>query len=184
MTLSAVATRYAKALADVVTAAGSALSPQNAVAELRSFEGVLASSSELRSAMMTPAISGSRKKAVLGKIADRLEVSRVSRNFIFVLVDHRRMALLGDILDSFELIVDERLGFARADITAASELGEGERKAVQARLEQISGKRIRAHYAVNESLIGGVVARIGSTVYDGSVRGELASLQRRLSAEA
>ncbi len=183
MTLSAVATRYANALADVVTAGASSLRPQDAVAELRSFEAVLESSAELRNALVTPAVAGSRKKAVLERIAQKLGFSRISRNFLFVLVDHRRIVLLPEIIHAFELTVDERLGFARAEITSARELGGQEQTAVVARLESISGKRIRARYAVDEGLIGGLMARIGSTVYDGSVRGELQNLQRRLSAE-
>jgi F-type H+-transporting ATPase subunit delta len=184
MTLSAVATRYANALADVVTAGGSSLRPEDAVAELRSFEALIAESNELRNALITPAIPASRKRAVVGKIADRLQLSRIARNFLFVLVDKRRVTSLSAILHSFELAVDERSGFARAEITAARELEAAERAAVLARLERVSGKRIRARYRVDETLIGGVVARIGSTVYNGSVRGELESLQRRLSAES
>jgi F-type H+-transporting ATPase subunit delta len=111
-----------------------------------------------------------------------LELSGIARNFLFVLVDHRRIASLSEIIHSFELVVDERLGFARAEVSAASELAEGQRTALRTELERLTGKRIRARFAVDGALIGGVVARIGSTVYDGSVRGQLDSLERRLSA--
>ena len=183
MTLSAVATRYANALADVVTAAASAVKPQDALAELRTFETTLRSSVELRNALITPAVPGSRKKAVVGRIADLLKLSRIARNFLFVLVDHRRIALLSEIVQSFDLILDERLGYARAEVTAARELTEPQRATLNRELERLTGKRIRMRYAVDGALIGGVVARIGSTVYDGSLRGQLASLERRLSAE-
>jgi F-type H+-transporting ATPase subunit delta len=121
---------------------------------------------------------------VVGRIAEKLGLSRVARNFLFVLVDKRRIASLTQIIQSFEQVVDERLGFARADISSARELTEPQRSALNARLEQLTGRRIRAHYSVDGSLIGGIVARIGSTVYDGSVRGQLASLERRLEAES
>jgi F-type H+-transporting ATPase subunit delta len=183
MTLSAVATRYANALADVVTAGSSKLHPQDAVRELREFEATLHSSGELRNALTTPAIPGNRKKAVVGRIAERLGLSQIARNFLFILVDRRRIALLTEIISTFELVVDERLGFARADVTSAGALDEKERAAVVAQLEKMSGKRLRAFYGVDEALIGGVTARIGSTVYDGSVRGELQNLERRLGAE-
>ena len=183
MPISAVASRYANALADVVTASGSALDPRAAVAELRTFESALQGSPELHTALVTPAIPGSRKKAVVARIADNLRLSRVTRNFLFILVDHRRIASLSSIIQSFELVIDERLGFARADISSARELTEPQRAALNARLEQLTGKRIRPHFAVDSSLIGGVVARIGSTIYDGSVRGQLQSLERRLTAE-
>ena len=183
MLISAVASRYANALADVVTASGSALDPKAAVAELRTFESALQGSPELHTALITPAIPASRKKAVVARVADNLRLSRVPRNFLFILVDHRRIASLSSIIQSFELVIDERLGFARADISSARELTEPQRAALNARLEQLTGKRIRPHFAVDSSLIGGVKARIGSTIYDGSVRGQLQSLERRLSAE-
>ncbi|MGB9457635.1 MAG: ATP synthase F1 subunit delta [Bryobacteraceae bacterium] len=179
---SAAATRYANALADVVTAAGSALAPQNAVGELRAFEGALRSA-ELRNALITPAVPPGRKRAVVGRVADILGLSRITRNLLFVLIDHRRIAVFSDVVNAFDRILDERLGFARAQVASARELSEGQRAALTAALEKVSQKRLRAQFAVDPALIGGVVARIGSTVYDGSVRGQLQVLERRLSAE-
>ena len=184
MTLSAVAARYAHALADVVTAGSSPLRAEDAVAQLRAFEATLRSSPELSNALATPAVPAARKRAVIGRIAGLLNLSRIARNFLFVLVDHRRMASLPEIIHSFELVVDERLGFARAEVAAAGELTEAQRTAVLTQLERLTGKRIRARYAVDGALIGGVTVRIGSTVYDGSVRGQLDSLEHRLSAES
>jgi F-type H+-transporting ATPase subunit delta len=184
MTLSAVATRYAHALADVVTAAGSTLRAADALTQLRAFEAALRSSVELQNALTTPAVPAARKRAVVGRIAGTLELSQIARNFLFVLVDHRRITSLAEIIHSFELVVDERLGFARAEVSSATALTEPQRAAVNGRLERLTGKRIRARYAVDGALIGGVVARIGSTVYNGSVRGQLDSLQRRLGAES
>jgi F-type H+-transporting ATPase subunit delta len=181
MTLSAVNTRYANALADVVTAGGSAVRPQDAVSELRAFAAALEGSTELQNALVTPA---GRKRAVVGRIAEILKLSRIARNFLFVLIDHRRIAALSDIINSFEQIVDERLGFARADVSAAREMSEPQRASLASVLERLTGKRIRMRFTVDERLIGGAVARIGSTVYDGSVRGQLASLGHRLSAES
>jgi len=180
---SAITTRYAQALADVVTASGSALTPQNALAELGAFESALSGSRELREALATPAVAGSRKKAAIGRIADVLGLSRIARNFLFVLVDHRRMPALAEILRTFDEVLDTRLGFARAEVTAPSELNEQQRTALNGMLERLTGKRIRMRYTVDQSLIGGAIARIGSTVYDGSVRGQLSLLKRRLSAE-
>jgi F-type H+-transporting ATPase subunit delta len=183
MPVSAVATRYSNALADVVTAVSSALAPQEAVAELRSFESALASR-ELRNALITPAVPPARKRAVIGRVADILKLSGITRNFLFVLIDHRRIAAFSDVVNAFEQILDERLGFARAQVASASELSEDQRAALTAALEKASDKRLRAQFAVDPSLIGGVVARIGSTVYDGSVRGQLQVLKRRLNAES
>jgi F-type H+-transporting ATPase subunit delta len=183
MTLSAVATRYAKALADVTSAPAGGLSPQDALTQLRAFESALAGSRELENALTTPAVPLSRKRAVVGRIAGLLELSPIARNFLFVLIDHRRVSLLGAILHSFDLIMDERLGFARAEVSSPRELTETQRGAINAQLEHVTGKRIRMRFAVAPELIGGVVARIGSTVYDGSVRGQLQTLGRRLGTE-
>src|SRR5664279_3429742 len=109
MTLSAVATRYAKALADVTTPAAGNLSPQDALTQLRAFASALDASRELENALTTPAVSLSRKRAVVGRIAGLLNLSPIARNFLFVLIDHRRVSLLGAILHSFDLIMDERL---------------------------------------------------------------------------
>jgi F-type H+-transporting ATPase subunit delta len=183
MTLSAVAARYANALADVVTGSASELKPEQAVAELRSFEALLRDSAELHNALITPAVPGSRKKAVVGRLVDALKLSRISRNFLYVLVDHRRIPSLSDIIRTFEEVVDARLGFAQAEVSSPAGLSETERTALTAQLERLTGKRIRMRFALDPSLIGGAVARIGSTIYDGSVRGQLAALERRLSAE-
>lgn len=183
MTLSAVATRYAKALADVTTASGAAIQPADALTQLRAFEAALSGSHELQNALSTPAVPASRKRAVVDRIADVIKLSPIARNFLFVLIDHRRIGLLSAILNDFELTVDERLGFARAEVSSPTELTEAQRGAINAQLETLTGKRIRMRFAVDPALIGGVVARIGSTVYDGSVRGQLQTLGRRLSTE-
>jgi F-type H+-transporting ATPase subunit delta len=184
MTNPAVVSRYANALADVVTAAGSGLTAENAMAELRGFEAALRESHELAGALVTPAIPGSRKRAVVGRIADILKLSRVTRNFLYVLIDKRRITSLSDIILAFETVADERLGLGRAEVVSARQLTEAQRAALAVQLEQLTGKRIRALYSVDEALIGGALARIGSTVYDGSVRGQLQVLSRRLSTES
>jgi F-type H+-transporting ATPase subunit delta len=183
MTLSAVTTRYAHALADVVTASASPLSAADAVTQLKAFDAVLRSSIELQHALTTPSVPANRKRAVIQRIGYIVEISQITRNFLYVLVDHGRIASLTHIIHSFELAVDERLGFARAEVSSASELTEAQQTELRTALERISGKRLRARYAVDGALIGGVVARIGSTVYDGSVRGQLDTLERRMRAQ-
>jgi F-type H+-transporting ATPase subunit delta len=183
MTLSAVISRYVEALADVVMGSGSVIKPEDALAELRVFDATLGSSSELRNALSSPSVPASRKRAVVGRITDQLRLSRIIRNFLFVLIDHRRIAEVPQILPAFEVVLDQRLGFARAEVTSASELSEVQRSTLNGRLERLTGKRIRMRFAVDESLIGGVVARLGSTVYDGSLRSRLHGLEHRLATE-
>lgn len=183
MTHSALASRYASALVDVATGPKSGVDPHQVLRELRSFEEVFAGSAELRNALISPSVPGARKRAVVGRIADKLAVSRIARNFLFVLTDHRRIEILREALDAFELLLDERLGFARAEITSAREMDQPMRDLVSRELEQLTGRRVRARFSVDASLVGGLMARIGSTVYDGSVRGRLQALGRRLAAE-
>jgi len=182
MTTSAVAARYANAFADVITARTSGVTPEIALAEVRAFEGLMRSSAELSNALTTPAVAPPRKRAVVGKLAERLGLSRLSRNFLFVLLDHRRIASLGQIIQTLEQVLDERMGFARVEIAAARELSDDQRRAIELQLARITGRRIRMQFSVDESLIGGAIARVGSTIYDGSVRGQLHTLARRMAA--
>jgi F-type H+-transporting ATPase subunit delta len=179
----AVASRYAGALVDVVLDPKSAVRPEQALAELRSFEDTLGSSLELRHALASPAVSVARKRRIIERLGERAGLGRISRNFLFVLNHHRRMDALSGILDRFEVMLDERLGFSRAEVTSAHELNPQQRAQLQQELARMTGGNVKLRFAVNASLIGGVVARIGSTVYDGSVRGQLIALGRRLSAE-
>jgi F-type H+-transporting ATPase subunit delta len=180
MTLTAVAARYAEALADIVTGASSPVRPQAALDELKAFAQTLRSSSELYNALTTPSVQVSRKKAVVGRIADDLQISPVVRNFLFVVVGHHRIPIFAEIVEAFELQLDERMGYVRAAVASARELSPQQRSMLNGSLERLSGKRVRMQFKIDESLIGGAVARIGSTVYDGSVRGQLESLERRL----
>ncbi|HXS94766.1 MAG TPA: ATP synthase F1 subunit delta [Candidatus Limnocylindrales bacterium] len=183
MPISAVSVRYANALADVVTGPASPLKPQDATAELRSFVATLQGSPELHNALITPAVPSARKKAVITRITDRLGMSKITRNFLYVLIDHRRIGSVPEIVESFEQVLDRRLGIEQAEVISANELTEQQRTALQAQLARLTGKQIRMRFAIDGSLIGGVMARIGSTVYDGSVRGQLEALGRRLGSE-
>lgn len=183
MTHSAIASRYAGALVDVATASSSGVDPQQVQRDLANFAEVFAGSPELRNALMSPAVPAARKRAVIGSIGEKLGVSRITRNFLFVLSDRRRIAELPEIVEAFELLLDERLGFIRAEISSAGELDERQQNAVAQQFERLTGKKVRTRFSVDRSLLGGLIARIGSTVYDGSVRGQLAALGERLSAE-
>jgi F-type H+-transporting ATPase subunit delta len=183
MTSPAVASRYASALVDVVLNPKSQTQPGQIAGELRDFEALLESSPELRNALAAPSVPTARKKAILGRIADRLALGRITRNFLFVLNSHRRMDALAAVIDTFEVLLDERLGFSRAHVTSAQELDAAQRAQLEAELARLTGRRMRLKFATDESLIGGVIARIGSTVYDGSVKGRLEVLARQLSGE-
>lgn len=183
MTHSALASRYASALVDVATGSKAGMDPHQLLRELRGFEDVLAGSMELRNALASPSVPAARKRAIVGAIGAKLGVSRVARNFLFVLTDHRRITMLSEVLEAFDLLSDQRLGFTRADISSARELDQRQRDTVSHEFERLTGKKVRMRFAVDPGLLGGLVARIGSTVYDGSVRGQLQALGKRLAAE-
>jgi len=177
-----VANRYASALVDVVLGPASDVQPAQALEQLRAFEAAVASSPPLRSVLATPSISVARKRAVIRTIAEMLGLGRVVRNFLLVLADHRRTAALAQMIEAFELLQDERLGFVRAEVRSAFEMPPRQRDEISGRLGALAGSRVRMRFAIDPDLIGGVTARIGSTVYDGSVRGRLAGMRKRLAA--
>jgi F-type H+-transporting ATPase subunit delta len=181
MTSPAVASRYASALVDVVLDPKAQTQPEQITRELRAFEAMYVSSDELRNALASPSVPTGRKKAVLARIGEQLGMGRIARNFLFVLNSHRRMDALPAVVESFEVLLDERLGFSRANITSARDLNQEQRAELEAQLTKLTGRRMRLKYATDESLIGGIIARIGSTVYDGSVKGRLETLGRQLS---
>jgi F-type H+-transporting ATPase subunit delta len=171
----ALASRYANALADTVMSPGSGVDPRQTASELRMFEESVQGTSQLRNVLMSPAVPTARKRAVIARMTEASGFSRIVRNFLYVLIDRRRTDLLGEVAEAFETAIDERLGFVRAKVTSAAPLSER-----QQALSQVAGKQVRCDFTVDPSLIGGVVARIGSTVYDGSVRSQLDSLRERL----
>jgi F-type H+-transporting ATPase subunit delta len=183
MTHSALASRYASALVDVATGPSSGVDPHQVLRDLRSFAEVFTSSPELRNALTSPSVPPARKRAVIGRIGEKLAISRIARNFLFVLSDRRRIAMLAEDLEAFELLLDERLGFTRTEISSAAELNQGQRDAVARQFEHLTGGKVRMRFSVDGGLLGGLVARIGSTVYDGSVRGQLEALGKRLLSE-
>lgn len=160
----------------------SGLSPEDAIGQLRMAAGVLGSSPDLRRVLLSPAVNRAKKAELVGKIVEDTGLNRLIRNFLMVLVEHRRAGELKRIADGFETTVDERLGFARAEITSAAELTGPQRDKLLQSLGQALGKKVRPVYKVDEALLGGVIARVGSKVYDGSVVGRLEAMRRQLSA--
>ena len=181
MISSAVVNRYANALADVVLSPDSGVQPPQAVEQLRAFDNVVASSSDLRSVLASPAIPVARKRAIIKDIAQRLGLALVVRNFVLVLSDHRRAAALAQMVDAFELLLDERLGFVRAEVKSAFDLNPAQQDELSGQLSKLAGAPVRLRFAVDPELIGGVTAKIASRVYDGSVRGQLTEMRKRLA---
>jgi F-type H+-transporting ATPase subunit delta len=177
----ALSIHYAAALANSVFATNSGLSPEDAIAQLRTAESVFSGSRQLEHALLSPAVSRPRKKAVVEKLAGDLGFNRLIRNFLLVVVTHRRTHELPAMRRSFEEVVDERLGWIPADIASAKDLTGDQKKEIERALGTKLGKFIRANYQTDPMLIGGIRARVASREYDASVKGKLESLRQRLA---
>ncbi|HXZ81762.1 MAG TPA: ATP synthase F1 subunit delta [Terriglobales bacterium] len=178
--MSAITSRYARAFADVVFEKH--LDVEKMRRELHSMMDVAQGSAELRRIWENPAIPSDQKQRLLGALAARLEISRPVRNFIAVLIDHRRIGQLREITSEFEHEINQRLGFAEAQIVSARQISDSEKGEVEAQIERLTGKKVRAQYVTDPSLLGGAIVKVGSTIYDGSVRGQLQKIKEELAS--
>jgi len=178
--LKSASLQYATALADIALEQG-AVEPVKK--QLGDFGAAFAESAELRNILSSPAVERATKHGVIEKLSARLGASRIVRNFLFVVIDNQRTHLLPEILQTFESVVQQRLGVAEAEVRSAAELSSAQKSTLQQSLEKVTGKKIQAKYSLDPTLLGGAVVRIGDTVYDGSVRNRLNQMRARLSAE-
>jgi F-type H+-transporting ATPase subunit delta len=178
--LKSASLQYANALADIALEQGAA---EAAAKQLDSFGAACAQSAELRTFLASPAVSVEAKHAVLEKITGRLGASKIVRNFLFVIADHRRTQLIPEILAAFQQVLRQRQGVAEAEISSAVELTAAQKKELAATLARLTGKKIEPKYSLDPALLGGAVVRIGDTIYDGSLRSRLNEMRARLAAE-
>jgi F-type H+-transporting ATPase subunit delta len=176
--MATVTSTYARAFADVVMSMR--LDPAVALAEAQQLAAFARDNKGLREVWDAPAISAEKKRAVLDSIVKRAGISRPVRNFVAVLIDHRRTRFIGEIVTQFARELNQRLGFAEAEVTTARELSADERTTLEADLAKVTSKRIRANYTKDATILGGAIARVGSTVYDGSVKGQLERIRQQL----
>ncbi len=172
--------RYANALADIALAQGAA---EPTSKQLHEFGAAFTQSAELRTFLASPAVSVAAKHAVIEKIAGRVGASKIIRNFLFVLADHRRTNLIPEVIAAFHEVIRQRQGIAEAEISSAIELSAAQKKGMATTLASLTGKKIEAKYALDPALLGGAVVRIGDTIYDGSLRSRLNEMRTRLAAE-
>ena len=172
-----VANRYARALADVVASTGNY---RQVLSELEDFGTAYRQSVELREVCDTPAVTMAQKLSVLEAIAGKLGSSHVTLNFLRVVMSHYRMPMLEEILMAFRNVAYARLGIVRVKISSASDLSNEDRDLLQARFNELTQKQSELEFHLDGDLIGGLVAQIGSTVYDGSIRGQLNRIREQL----
>ncbi|MDQ1410793.1 MAG: F-type H+-transporting ATPase subunit delta [Acidobacteriaceae bacterium] len=172
--------QYAKAFADIAVAQGA---PQTAVKQLVDFGEAFAASPELRNFLGSPAIDTKAKHRVIEKIVARLGAGRIVRNFLFVILDHHRAHMLPEIIAAVQEVVRQRQGIAEAEVSSAVELSTAQKTELAKTLSRLTGKRIEAKYSLDPQLLGGAIARVGDTIYDGSLRSRLMEMRARLAEE-
>jgi F-type H+-transporting ATPase subunit delta len=178
--MAAFVARYANAFLEVVTAA-----KLDTAAIDRQFADFLATwkgSPELREFFANPAIPAAQKVGVLDKLNAKLGLQKELRNLLAVLIDNDRIGAVAEVAELYRRQLQAQLGIRQAEIVTARELGAEEREALAAEIGKLAGTRIEASFKLDASILGGTVVRIGSTVYDGSVRGRLNRLKEALIA--
>lgn len=171
---------YGRAMADVVVDRG--LDAGRVSSELESIGSLLGESSDLRTVWDSPSVASDQKLGLLDALAKKLGVLREVRNFLAVLISNRRIHAYREIAKNAIEQINERLGFADAEIVSVRELGAEERRRLEDQVTKVTGKRLRVRYALDPKLMGGVVVKVGSTIYDGSVRGQLQRMKEQLVA--
>jgi F-type H+-transporting ATPase subunit delta len=178
--LSAIAQRYAAALADVAFEHKDAGKIRQDFAD---FLQAFAASTDLRNLLSNPSVGADAKKSVARKIADKMGTHTEVCNFVFLLIDHGRTGIVAEIQQTFESEMNRRAGIVDVLIVSAHELSAPEKSQLTQALERVTAKKVQAQYQLNPQLIGGTTARIGSTIYDASVREQLNRLRAELESQ-
>ncbi len=175
----AIASRYARALAEVLRPTGDYAT---ALGELRSFQEVWRESVDLREVFESPVVPPPGKQKVLDAILARLGTSHTVSNFLRVLLAHFRMGMLEEVVQAYQKVVNQRMGVVEVKVSYFQDLTEQEQAALRERFSQLTGLKAEIDFRRDAELMGGVLAQVGSVVYDGSVRGFLDRMRKSLSA--
>jgi F-type H+-transporting ATPase subunit delta len=180
LSVQTVARRYAAALADVVIVRGEARQVQE---ELSAWEMMMQASEPLLEVFRNPTVPYEQKRKVLTALIARARVRPTTANFLQVLLQNQRLGDLSEVNKRFAQVLDERSGVVSAEVTTARPVSESSQQALRAKLSQMTGKDVRLSFKTDEELIGGMVTRIGSTIYDGSVRSQLRLAKEKLAGK-
>src|ERR1043166_3760207 len=177
MSVQTVARRYASALADVVLQRGEAREVQE---ELRACADMLRSNMNLREVFANPTIGLDQKRAVLKRLPEIAKPRPTTSNFLKVLLENQRITELDEINRKFAEALDDRAGVVAARVTTARPVAADTKQTVEAKLRSLTGKNVRVEFDTDSDIIGGIVSRIGSTIYDGSVRNQLEQIKEKM----
>jgi len=179
MSVETIARRYGSALADVVLKTGETENVKN---ELSQWAAMIESNASLHDVLSNPSIPHKQKEDLLENLLERTRPSKTTANFVRILLRNGRLSEISTIRDRFIDELEERSGVVSAEVISARELPSDQIAELKSHLEKLTGKNVNLSMRLDESLIGGVVTRIGSTVYDGSVRTKLENLKEKLVA--
>lgn len=180
----AVAKRYAQALGEVVAKPSAGLEPETVLAQIEGFAGLIDENAELKNVLLSPAVAVSKKHAIIAEVARRLQYSDRVRNFLYVVIDHRRLNMLDEMCEAFREWLDDRLGIARIEVISALPVAEEQRAGLVKTFGDVTGREVRAQFREDPALLGGVIVKHGSRVYDGSLRAQLRALDQAIAQHA
>lgn len=175
--ITATLRKYAQALGEVAV---EARLEAEVLDQLQEFRKILTDHRELREALASPAYPLQVKREIIGRVADLLQLHQIVRNFLLLLEERGRLRQLPEIIAAYQRFLDDRRGILQVEAVLPHPLDERRVTGLGNRLERVLAKPVRLQVRVDESLIGGIVVRIGSTVYDGSVRAALRRVRERL----
>ncbi len=177
--MSVFSLRYARAFQQV--AAAQHMDNDVVRRQLADFSGTLRSSRELHEFLLNPSLAQNDKLKVLDALSGRIGLDRTVRNFIAVLMEHQRLDALDEITAEYQTMADEANGVADVEIVSAKPLGEVERDLLLSKAGELAGSHVRVTWSEDAALLGGAIIKLGSRVYDGSVRGQLQQMKQHLA---
>jgi len=177
--MASVTSIYARAFADVVFE--KRLDSGKTLDQLRGLSALLEANPDLRRVWENPAITAEQKRSILDTIAGREKITAPVRNFVAVLIDNRRIHFFDAIVRQVQQELDARMGFAEAQVTTFRDLNDAEKRLLESQVEKLTGKKVRAKYSRDTTILGGAIVRVGSTIYDGSVLGQLEKIRQQIA---
>ncbi len=180
MSLQTVARRYATALADVAIERREEREVQN---ELDQWSSMIEANPQLKEVLANPTVVYDQKRTLLEELISRTRVRETTASFLRVLLKNQRLSQLREVVARFGQVLDERGGVVAANVTTARPIPEELKNTLHETLTAATGRKVRLSFTTDEAIIGGMVARIGSTIFDGSVQSHLERLSEGLAGQ-
>jgi F-type H+-transporting ATPase subunit delta len=179
MSIATVARRYAEAVADVAIERNQV---EQVDTELGAFAHMVKSSKELYNLFASPVLSNDQKSRVLNALVERTKPSPTTANLLRAMLKNYRLHYVEAVYEQYKREINQRRGIEKAEVSTATNLSAEEKNLLTGKLQALTGKKVEVEFRVEPELIGGVVTRIGSLAYDGSIRTQLEAVKRKLKS--